>query len=99
MNRENHEPASVRAFTLDRFGRQPWRKHPPATAARLLLEALEPALARRMSRRALADARRARSRRHFAYWTEVGDELARDDALRLDTAVASYYGSELFVRP
>jgi hypothetical protein len=90
MSREFFVVIPEHTFTLDRFGRQPWRKQPPASAARLLLEALEPDLARKMSRRAVADARRARSRRHFAYWTEVGDELARDHALRLDRAALAH---------
>jgi hypothetical protein len=89
MSREIVGPAPARALTLDRFGRQPWRKQPPAKAARLLLDALAPDLACRLSRRALAEARRARSRRHFAYWTEVGDELARGGALRLDSVSAA----------
>jgi hypothetical protein len=70
--------APERGLSLETFGRQPWRKQPPATAARLLLEALEPDRARRMSYRAQHAARRARSRRHFAYWTAVSDALALD---------------------
>ena len=89
MNRDLSQSAPERALSLDSFGRQPWRKQPPAKAARLLLEALDPDLARKLSRRAVAEARRARSRRHFAYWTEVGDELARTDAPRLDRPSAS----------
>jgi len=67
--------------TLEIFGRQPWRKQPPTEVARKLLEGLDPLRARKMSRYAQALARRARSRRHFDYWTAVGDDLIR----RLDS--------------
>ena len=77
------------ASTLETFGRQPWRKQPPAEAARRLLEGLDPFRARKMSRYAQALARRSRSRRHFDYWSEV------DAALCAETAGQAFAGAAL----
>ena len=66
-------------LTLDQFGRQPWRRQSPDEAADLLLRALDAVSARKMSRHALFEARRARSRRHYAFWAQVGVALASSE--------------------